>query len=162
MNDTDDAHRRETVHVHVFHHFDAPLTVLLGKAHNPATKATLTVGETPMSTATINVDTTNATATVGFVDDHGDTDATAPVGVVATFTSDNPAALTVNNDTANPLQGDLVPVAEGVSNVGVTLANADGTPLLEADGVTPWAAIDAVAVTVDPGAAVGAQLSVNP
>jgi hypothetical protein len=113
-----------------------------------------------MSAATVTVDTVNAKATVTFVDDKGDVDAAAPAGTVATFTSDNPAVLTVTPDAANPYAADLGIVAEGVSNVGVTLADANGNPLLEADGTTPWTAIDPVAVTVNPGAAVGAQLSV--
>jgi hypothetical protein len=132
---------------------------------NPATGAILLVKEAtpPMSTATLTVDTTNAVATLQFVDDKGDTNAAPPAGLTASFTSDNPAALTIANDATNPLQGDITVVGEGVANVGVTLTDANGnSPPLEADGTTPWAAIAPVAVTVDPGAAVGAQLSVTP
>lgn len=109
-----------------------------------------------MSTANLTVDTANAQATLEYVDDKGDTNAVAPAGTVATFTSDNPAALTIDATS-----GAISIVGEGVSNVGVTLADASGNPLLEADGVTPWTTPDPVAVTVDPGAAVGAQLAVS-
>jgi hypothetical protein len=128
-----------------------------------ATAAVLSIGEKkPMSTATITVDTTDGIASLSFEDDKGDTNAAAPAGLTAAFSSDNPAALTIANDATNPLQGDITVVGEGVANVGVSLTDANGnSPPLEADGVTPWAAIDPVAVTVDPGAAVGAQLSVT-
>lgn len=111
----------------------------------------------------INVDTTNETVTLSFVDDHGDTDAAAPVSpsgnpIVVTFVSDNTAVVTVAPDATNPLVGDITTVAEGVANVSATIANDDGTPVLEADGVTPFPAPDAVALTVSAGAAVGEKL----
>ena len=115
-----------------------------------------------MPPVTITVDTTNEVATLEFVDDKGDTNAAAPDGAIVNFTSDNTAALTIETVAANPLQGDISVVGEGVANVGATITDASGNPLLEADGVTPWPSIETVAVTVDPGAAVGAQLSVEP
>jgi hypothetical protein len=123
-----------------------------------ATHAVLTLNKGATMPGAINVDTTNETVTVSFVDDKNDTNAAAPAGVVITFTSDNAAVVTVATDAANPLQGDVTVVAEGTSNLGATLANADGTPLLEADGVTPFPAPATVAVTVSAGAAVGASL----
>jgi hypothetical protein len=144
------------IHVHVHHHFDGkPLTVLLGEARPPATKAVLTVGEAPpMSTATLTVDTVNAQANLAYVDDKGDTNAPKPDVAVATFSSDNEAALTID-----PTSGAITVVGEGVANVAVRLADASGNPLVEVDG-TPWQAVLPVAVTVNPGAAVGAQLTV--
>lgn len=114
----------------------------------------------------ITVDTTNETATFGFVDDKGDTDAAAPTSpdgspVVVTFASDNAAVATVVTDASNPLQGDIIPVTEGTANISATLANADGTPVLEADGVTPFPTPAAVAVTVSAGAAVGDALTLS-
>ena len=106
----------------------------------------------------INVDTLNEVVTISFVDDKGDTNAVAPVGAVVTFTSDNAAVASVATDPANPLQGDVTVVSEGTANLGATLANADGTPVLEADGVTPFPVPAPVAVTVSAGAAVGASL----
>lgn len=166
MDDHDERERQpQVIEVHVHHHFDqaipvllaGPITVLLGTATSPAIGARLTIGEAPpMSTANLTVDTANAQATLEYVDDKGDTNAVAPAGTVATFTSDNPAALTIDATS-----GAISIVGEGVSNVGVTLADASGNPLLEADGVTPWTTPDPVAVTVDPGAAVGAQLAVS-
>ena len=115
-----------------------------------------------MSAASISVDTTNEIAVLSFVDDKGDTDAVAPAGLTVVFTSDNPAALAVAPDATNPLQGDLTPGVEGVANLSVALTDANGnSPPLEADGVTPWAVPDPVAVTVTPGAATGAVLSVS-
>lgn len=110
----------------------------------------------------ITVDTTNETATVAFVDDKGDTNAAAPVSpdggaIVVTFTSDNEAVLTIATDGTNPLQGDVTAVAEGTANVGATIADDQGNPVLEPDGVTPFA-VDSVAVTVGPGEAEGAAL----
>jgi hypothetical protein len=119
-------------------------------------------GDPSMSSATFTVDTTDGVANLQFTDDKGDTDAAAPAGLTAAFTSDNPAACTIANDATNPLQGDITVVGEGVANISVALTDANGnSPPLEADGVTPWAAIDPVQVTVDPGAAVGARLSVT-
>jgi len=119
-------------------------------------------GDPSAMDVTFTVDTTDGTATLQFVDDKGDTDATAPDGLTAAYSSDNPAAATVTNDTTNPLQGDITVVGEGVANISVALTDANGnSPPLEADGVTPWPTIDPVQVTVDPGAAVGAQLSVT-
>ena len=135
---------------------------MVGRARQPAIGATLRVQEEPeLSAVTITVDTVNEIATVGFTDDKGDTNAAAPAGAVVTFTSDNPAAATVAADATNPLQGNITPVAEGVTNIGATVADASGNPLLEADGVTPWAAIVPVALTVNPGAAVGAVLTAS-
>lgn len=126
-----------------------------------ATSATLTVlgGHMPGS---INVDTTNETVTLGFVDDHDDA-AAAPVdasgsSVVVTFTSSDETVVTVATDGANPLQGDVSVLAEGTSDLGATIAYADGTPVLEADGVTPFPDPAPVTVTVGPGPAVGDAL----
>lgn len=105
----------------------------------------------------ITIDTSNETALVEFIDDHGDTNAPAPAGAVVTFTSDNEAVATVATDATNPLQGDVTPVAEGTANIGATIADASGNPILEPDGVTPFT-VASVAVTVGPGAADSATL----
>lgn len=148
---------------------DSPITVIptepIPAPVGPAVSASLTVKEkeeVPPVAVTFTVDTTDGIATLTFDDDKGDTNAAAPAGLVASFTSDNPAALTITNDGTNPLQGDITVVGEGVANVGCTLTDADGnSPPLEADGVTPWPLLASVEVTVDPGAAVGAQLAVT-
>lgn len=129
---------------------------------NPATSAVLTVKGSDMSGA-INVDTTNETVLLGFVDDHGDTNAAPPAAasgaaLVVTFASDAPSVVTVATDPTNPLQGDISVLAEGTANISATLAYADGTPVLEADGVTPFPVPAAVAVTVSAGPAVGDDL----
>jgi len=129
---------------------------------NPATSAVLILKGTDMSGA-ITVDTTNETVTLGFVDDHGDTNASPPAAasgaaLVVTFASDNESVVTVATDGTNPLQGDISVLAEGTANISATLAYADGTPVVEADGVTPFPAPAAVAVTVSAGAAVGDDL----
>jgi hypothetical protein len=134
------------------------------RAQNPkpiATSATLTVlgGHMPGS---INVDTTNETVTLGFTDDHDDV-AEAPVDgsgspVVVTFTSSDETVVTVATDGTNPLQGDVSVLAEGTSDLGATIAYADGTPVLEADGVTPFPTPEPVPVTVGAGAATGDAL----
>ena len=110
----------------------------------------------------INVDTTNETVTLGFVDDKGDV-AEAPVdasgsAVVVTFTSSDETVVTVATDANAPLQGDVTVLAEGTSDLGATIAYADGTPVLEADGVTPFPVPTAVTVTVAAGAAAGDAL----
>jgi hypothetical protein len=114
----------------------------------------------------ITVDTTNETAVVEFLDDHGDTNAAAPVAasgspLVVTFSSDTPTVATIATDSSNPLQGDVTPVGEGTANLSATLAYEDGSPVLEADGVTPFPQPGAVAVTVSAGAAVGDALSLS-
>lgn len=149
-------------------HLDAEISQLCAEwlANHPAppppvvaTSAVLTIqtGGTDMPGA-INVDTTNETVTLSFVDDHGDTDAVGPAGAVVTFTSDNEAVVTVATDASNPLVGDISVVAEGTANIGATLANADGSPVLEADGVTAFPNPASVAVTVSAGPAVGDSL----
>lgn len=105
----------------------------------------------------ITVDTTNETATLTFVDDRGNATA-APAGAVVTYSSDNPGVVTIANDPANPTQGDVTVVAIGTANLSASLADASGNPLFEADGVTPFPAPAAVAVSVGPGAAVGDTL----
>jgi hypothetical protein len=130
----------------------------------PATHAviviTTTQGDTNMA-GQITVDTTNETATLAYLDDKGDTDAAAPAGAVATFTSSDPAVATIAANPANPNVGDITPVAEGSTDIGVTLANADGSPVLEADGSTPFPTPAAVTVTVGAGAAVGDSLTLS-
>lgn len=133
--------------------------------HRPATHAVLIVSPTQgeQMPGSITVDTANETVTIEFVDDRGDTNAAPPVSpdgnpIVVTFTSDNTAVVTVATDASNPLMGDITPVAEGTANIGATLANDDGSPVLEADGVTPFPTPATVAVTVGPGAAVGDSL----
>jgi hypothetical protein len=126
----------------------------------PATSAVLRIGGT--MPGQITVDTTNETVTLEWVDDKGDTNAVAPTSpdgspVVVTFTSDNDAVATVVADASSPLQGDITPVAEGSANIGATIADDQGNPVLEPDGVTPFS-VASVAVTVGPGAAVGAAL----
>lgn len=96
----------------------------------------------------ITVDTTNETATVAFADDKGDPTA-APVGAVASFSSDNTAVATVAADAANPLQADVTPVGLGTANIAVTF---NGTAL-EADGTTAIPDPAPVTVTVSAGAA---------
>lgn len=165
-NEHDTPHeRRQVIELHVYHHVDHRLVESIEKIAatlagdpRPAVGARLSVGEQPMSNpVSITVDTVNEQATVVWVDDHGDTNAAAPAGAVVAFASDNPAALTVDAAT-----GKLTVVGEGVANVSLTITNPDGSPFLEADGVTPFPVDAPVAVTVNPGAAVGDQLSVGP
>ena len=126
--------------------------------HHPttATHAVITLNKGETMPGAINVDTQNETVTVSFVDDKGDTNADGPAGAVVTFTSDNAAVVTAALDAKNPLQGNVTVVGEGTANLGATLANADGTPVLESDGVTAFPDPAPVAVTVSAGAAVGA------
>lgn len=104
----------------------------------------------------INVDTTNETVTLSFVDDHGN-ETPAPASATVTFSSDNPSVATVSSDASNPLVGDIAPVAPGDCNIGVTVDGA-----MEPDGVTPIPNPDPVALHVDPGAPAGERLSVGP
>lgn len=122
-----------------------------------ATHAVLIVNQGEVMPGSITVDTTNETVTLQFVDDKGDV-ATGPDGVVVTFASDNTSVATVATDSANALQGDVTPVGIGTANLSATLANADGSAVLEADGVTPFPTPASVAVTVSAGAAVGDSL----
>jgi hypothetical protein len=164
-----------TVRIDIFHHFpEGPIEVDLDLGGEltlsgsigvtmlplPAVRAILTVTPTNQGAGmpgSITVDTTNETALVEFVDDKGDVNAPAPAGAVVTFTSDNPSVATVATDATNPLQGDVTPVAEGTANIGATIADASGNPILEPDGVTPFT-VASVAVTVGPGAADSATL----
>lgn len=117
----------------------------------PATHAVLTISQGANMAGAITVDTTNETATLAFLDDKGDVAAT-PAGAIVTFTSDNEAVATVAADAANPLQGDVSPVSIGDANIGATVADASGNPILEPDGVTPFS-VAPVAISVSAGAA---------
>lgn len=103
----------------------------------------------------ITVDTTDESATLQFLDDKGDTDAAQPDGSVVSFASDNETVATVAVDATNPLKADITPVGEGTANVSANIADADGNPIFEPDGVTPFS-VDPVTVTVVAGDAVGA------
>lgn len=143
------------IDLHVHHHFDGPVTVVTQDARRFARRAVLNIKEKePMAGVTIDVDTTNEIATVSFVDDHGDPDAAQPDGTTITFSSDNPAVLGVGPDPGgDPKVGDLSAVAEGDANLSVAITNADGSP---------WGnPVDAVAIHVNPGAAVGAVMTLT-
>ena len=103
----------------------------------------------------VDVDTTNETATLTFVDDKGN-ETPAPAGATVTFSSDNEAVATVASDPANPTVGAITPVAPGDCNIGVDVQGA-----MEPDGVTPLPSPDPVALHVDPGAAAGERLTLS-
>jgi len=105
---------------------------------------------------TIDVDTTNETATVSFVDDKGN-ETTAPAGAVVTFASDDEAVATIAANPDDQLVGTITPVAPGSANISVLVTGA-----LEADGITPIASPDPVTLTVNPGAATGERLTLGP
>jgi hypothetical protein len=109
----------------------------------------ITMSTTAPNTGTLTVDTVNGTVTIQYTDDKGDTNAAAPADASPSFVSDNPSVLTVSADATNPLQGDLVPVAEGVANVSASgLGTApDGTSF----SASP------IAITVTAGTATGAD-----
>jgi hypothetical protein len=101
----------------------------------------------------ITVDTTNEVATVGFFDDKGDV-ATAPDGATAAFASDNEAVATITPDPSNPLSASVTPVAEGTATISVDISGADdpeGNPFT----------VESVVVTVSPGAAAEAGLTLS-
>lgn len=108
-----------------------------------------------MSPAKVSIDEKNEQAELAWVDDKGDTDAQAPPGAQVTYGVDNPAVVTVD-----PQSGKLTPLAEGSASVTVSIVGPDGGPLLEPDGVTPFAAQPG-AVEIVAGQAVGATLSIK-
>lgn len=136
--------------------FENPLQLELYVSEGPrqAVRAILTIGGS--MPGSITVDTTNETALVEFVDDKGNA-TSAPAGALVTFASDTPTVATVATDPSNPLQGDVTPVAIGTANLSATIADASGNPILEPDGVTPFA-VSPVQVTVSAGPAAGADL----
>jgi hypothetical protein len=150
-----------TIEIHVHHHFDSvPIPIVVSQDRR-AVRARLFVAEEQSAMTTINVDTTNETATVGFEDSHGDQDAAQPDGSSVVFSSDNEAVLTVAATADNPLVGAITVVGEGDANISASVNGADGNPLtVAADGTTPFAQAGAVAVHVDPGQAVGDRITV--
>lgn len=104
---------------------------------------------------TIDVDTTNETVTLTFVDDKGN-ETPAPAGATVTFSSSDPNVATVESDPANPNVGAITPVGPGNADINVTVDGA-----MEADGVTPIPNPDAVTLTVDPGQAAGERLTLS-
>jgi hypothetical protein len=142
--------RRTDIHVHLHIDFKSPIFVqILPKQAYKANLQLSSEGEN--MPGTITIDTTNETALVSFVDDHGDPTA-APAGVVATFASDNEAVATVAADANNPLQADITPTGLGTANISCAF---NGTAL-EANG-SPIADPASVAVTVVAGPAAGAE-----
>ena len=78
-----------------------------------------------------------ATASISFEDASGDPTA-PPAGngsgpLLVTFSSDNDAVDTVDGN------GVVTRVVLGTANISANVTNADGSPLLESDGVTPFA-----------------------
>lgn len=125
----------------------------------PATSAVIVINQGANVSGNINVDFTpgEETASVEWLDDKGDTNAVAPAGAVVAFTSDNPAVVTID-----PTSGAVTVVGEGTANIGLApLTDASGNPLLEPDGVTPFAQPTPVAVTVGPGPADALVLSLS-
>jgi uncharacterized protein YjdB len=104
----------------------------------------------------INLDTQNEQVSVGFVDAHGN-DAPEPANTQVTFTSSDPSVATVTPAADHPLIGNVQPLADGTTQIGVTF---NGTAL-EPDGTTPIPDPDPVTVQVNPGGAVGARLSLS-
>jgi hypothetical protein len=114
-----------------------------------AERAYLKIGGT-LSVGAINVDTTNETVTVQFVDDHNDP-VDAPEGASCTFTSSDESVLTVAPNADNPWQGDIEILAMGDSDIGADLVGAQdsaGRPIT----------VDPVTVSVEAGPAAGADL----
>lgn len=146
------------MHIHVHHHFDEPLTIdPLTVRPRDAVRARLLIGTaghllSGVDMTAISIDETGEIATVSFQDDHGN-DTTAPAGTIATFTSSDETILTADNSVDN-LVAKLTPVGVGSASLSVALTDADGNP-------STLPAIDPVSVSVDPGAAVGARLSLS-
>lgn len=123
--------------------------------HPPASaavRAIIQLGGNTMP-GTIDVDTTNETVTVQFVDDK-DNPTSAPQGAQASFSSSDASVASVTQDPSNPLQGDVTPLAPGTVQLAVSF---NGTAL-EADGTTPIPDPTPVSVQVNPGAAAGERL----
>ena len=147
----EEAHSEVHVHLDLIAKEPIPVRVLTQPV---AHKAILILGGSDMP-GQITVDTTNETATVGFLDDKGNTTA-APAGASVTFASSDDTILTVAADANNPLQADITPVAIGSADVSATLSGA-----MEADGVTPIADPAPVTVTVSAGPAASASFTLS-
>lgn len=152
-------HHTTEQHIHL--HLDGNVTIELAGPvtlnhqypPRPAVRAQIKIGD-KMSPGRISIDATTKQAEIKYTDDRGDTDAAAPDGAVVTFASDNDAVATVDPNT-----GAITPVAEGDFNVSATIAGADGSPIMEPDGVTPFT-VEPSAETIVAGAAVGAELEI--
>lgn len=160
--------------------FPSPLHVIIDPTPTPtpgpAVHATFAVGgPQTMSNNTFTVDAVNEQLVGTFTDDRGDS-TSPPAGVMATATFDNPllsaGASSVAAGSNSPWNDTLnipLTVAAGSAVTGPTVVNATsaltgpaGAPLFEADGVTPFPQPAPVAITVDPGAAVGVRFSTAP
>lgn len=118
----------------------------------------------------ITVDTTDATVTLAFEDDHGDPTAPPANLALPVFTSDAPGVLAVGAATEGTdattglanFTAPLTPGTEGTANIGVdAFVDTSGNPITEADGTTPFPVPSPASVTVNPGAAAEAVLTVN-
>ena len=84
-----------------------------------------------------------------------------PVADTLTWSSDDNGAVVTLTPSADTRSCVFAAVAPGTANISVTVTNASGTPLLEADGTTPFTVPAPVAVTVGAGPASELVLSVN-
>jgi hypothetical protein len=113
------------------------------------------VSTTAPDSHVIDVDTMNETATVTFVDSHGNA-VPAPDGAAVTFSSSDESIATIALDSVNLFQGNITPLTPGQTDIG-----ADVTGVNDSSG-NPLPDPDAVGLTVNPGAAAGERLTVGP
>jgi hypothetical protein len=121
---------------------------------------------------TFSVDTTDGTANLQFVDDHGDptagpNDSVTGQPVVPEVSSDTTSVVTVGPTTSAPsgvggaFTAPLTMVAEGVANISVEpLTNSDGSPVVDSAG-NPFTLPAPVEVTVTAGEAAGLTMTVT-
>lgn len=178
----DEVQMEKRVRLDVFHHFPDGIPITVGGTLTvplggqvavsvsqvpppplPATHASLTIKEPPMpATISLSADDQTATAVLTFEDRLDDTtgpplssDGATPA--VVAYSSDNDAVATVDATS-----GLLTFVSAGTFNLGATVDDAiTGNPVLEPDGVTPFAPA-AINVTVTPGVAVQDTFTVTP
>lgn len=140
------------------------LDAILGPPSPPAVSARLTLvnnqGESEPMPSVINVDTLGEKLVLEFTDRTGEVTPDVPFQVdgvtpaIITYGTSDEAVATIDSS------GSITPVGAGTVALSVDIANADGSPVLEADGVTPFNPAP-VSVEVDPGAAVGARIAVT-
>ncbi len=136
-----------------------PIRIQLLGAGAPAKTAFLIIKDkgVPMSAAAFTVDSVNRTGTVGFLDDKGDTTSppTSAGAAISGVGSDAPSVLTATTDPSNPFGVLFMVVGEGTATITVNLANCLDDAGTEIPDPAP------VAITVGPGDAASAELTVN-
>lgn len=112
----------------------------------------------------LTIDTIGETITASFVDRGGNATSNPADFDHMVWTPSDTTVLTVTADASDPLRGQIG--FPGATGTGITIqgqaVQANGSPVLEADGTTPIPAATSDTINVNPGNPVGERLAIGP